>query len=110
MPVAVSSAEVDTLVRVAWIVLIPVGVLLALVLYQTLCLLQSVTELAAMARYEVLPALKDLREVAAHTQVLSKQAVTGLETAKQAGPMLGRKVSEGVQVVQGALCGLLKSI
>ena len=98
-----TQEELTHLIRVAWIVLIPAGVLLSLVLYKLAMLLHGVLEFLTVARYELTPAIKDLRLTAEHVEVLSAKAVAGVRTVEEgvtsAGPALqsvGRKAMHGV--------------
>lgn len=78
-----TEQELAHLIRVSWIVLIPVGVLLTLVLYKLAMLLHSLLDFLNIARYELAPAIKDLRLTAEHIEVLSTKAVSGVKTVEQ---------------------------
>jgi hypothetical protein len=96
--------QLENLILVCWILLIPVGVLLAMVLYKVLFLLHSVSELATLARYEVYPMIQELRQTAANVEVLSSKIVAGVESAQKgvensinaATPMV-KKTAESVR-------------
>jgi hypothetical protein len=99
-----TQQEMAHLIRVSWIVLIPAGVLLSLVLYKLVMLLHGLLEFITLARYELTPAMKDLRLTAEHVEVLSAKAVEGVKTVEHSvastGPALksaGRDVVVGVE-------------
>lgn len=98
--------ELAHLIRVSWIVLIPVGVLLSLVLYKLAMLLHSFLDFFTIARYELAPAMKDLRLTAEHVEALSAKAVSGVKSVEEGvsatGPALrsaGRDIVAGVESV-----------
>jgi len=99
-----TQQEMANLIRVSWIVLIPAGVLLSLVLYKLVMLLHGLLEFITLARYELTPAMKDIRLTAEHVEVLSAKAVEGVKTVEHSvyatGPALksaGREVVVGVE-------------
>lgn len=99
-----TQQEMAHLIRVSWIVLIPGGVLLSLVLLQLCKLLFGLTDFLTLARYELTPALRDLRLTVEHVEALSARAVSGVKTVESGvaatGPALrcaGRTVSAGVK-------------
>ncbi len=77
---AAVQQEWSHLLRICWIVLIPVGVLLAMVLYKLAMLLHSLLEFLYLVRHEVTPAMKDLRLTAENVEILSRTAVNGVKT------------------------------
>jgi hypothetical protein len=77
-----SQQEMANLIRVAWIVLIPGGVLLCMVLYQLTMLLLGLVEFLTVARYELAPAMKDIRLTAENVEVLSTKAVHGVKSVQ----------------------------
>lgn len=98
--------EMQHLLRVSWIVLIPAGVLLSMVLYKLAMLLHGLVEFLTLARYELAPALKDVRLTAEHVEALSSRAAAGVKTVESGvaatGPVLrtvGREISSGFQSV-----------
>lgn len=98
--------EMVNLIRISWIVLIPVGVLLALVLYKLLMLLVGLVDLLTVARYELSPAMKDIRLLAEHAEFLSgkaAQSVKAVEKRMDATRPLVEKSLTGLQAVTGDL-------
>ncbi len=98
------QTELQHLLRASWIVLIPAGVLLSMVLYKLAMLLHGVVEFLTLARYELAPALKDVRLTAEHVEALSARAVAGVKSVESGvaatGPVLrtvGREITYGVQ-------------
>jgi len=99
-----TQQEMAHLLRVSWIVLIPAGVLLSLVLYKLMMLLHSLLEFLTLARYELTPALKDVRLTAEHVELLSSKAVEGVKTVQTGvaatGPAIksaGRDIAVGLE-------------
>ncbi len=106
----VTQQEMAHLIRVSWIVLIPAGVLLSLVLYKLAMLLHGLVEFLTLARYELSPAMKDLRLTAEHVEALSAKAVAGVKSVESGvaatGPALrtaGRSVTRGLESVWNGL-------
>lgn len=98
------QTEMQHLLRVSWIVLIPAGVLLSMVLYKLAMLLHGLVEFLTLARYELAPALKDVRMTAEHVEALSARAVAGVKSVESGvaatGPALrsaGREVAIGLE-------------
>jgi hypothetical protein len=73
------SPEWETLVKVVWILLIPIGFLVVLLLYQVLLLLFTLTDLVSLARHEVVPTLKNVRLSSGHAEALTGKVVSGVE-------------------------------
>ena len=89
-----TQQELARLIQISWIVLIPVGVLLAMVLYKLFILLHELQELSTIARYEIAPAIKDLRLTAEHVELLTAKAVNSVKS-----------MEDGVSGVKPALQG-----
>lgn len=108
-----TAQEMAHLVRVGWIVLIPAGVLLSLVLYKLAMLLHGLLEFLTLARYEVAPALKDLRLTAEHVESLSAKAVAGVQSVEHGvaatGPALRSARQELAVGLQSFFSGLKQS-
>ncbi|HEY9746420.1 MAG TPA: hypothetical protein V6C99_09405 [Oculatellaceae cyanobacterium] len=83
------SQELVQLIRVAWILLIPAGVLLSLVLYKLFVLLHGVVEFLTLARHELTPAMRDLRLTAEHVETLSAKAVANVKTVEDTAASVG---------------------
>ena len=79
---AMAEQELAHLIRVAWILLIPAGVLLSMVLYKLFLLLQGVVEFLTLARHELTPAMRDLRLTAEQVETLSSKAVANVRTVE----------------------------
>jgi hypothetical protein len=99
-----TQQEMAHLIRVSWIVLIPAGVLLSLVLYKLMMLLHGLLDFLTLARYELTPALKDVRLTAEHVELLSAKAVEGVKTVESGvaatGPAIksaGRDMMVGLE-------------
>lgn len=82
MELSAKEQELTQLIRIAWILLIPAGVLLSMVLYKLFLLLQGVVEFLTLARHELTPALRDVRLTAEHVEVLSSKAVSSVKTVE----------------------------
>lgn len=100
---AFSQQELAHLIRVSWIVLIPVGVLLSLVLYKLAMLLHAVLDLATLARYELTPAMRDLRLTAEHVELLSAKAVSGMQSVEEGVAATGPAIRGGVETVKAGV-------
>ncbi|MEB3286288.1 MAG: hypothetical protein VKJ04_02175 [Vampirovibrionales bacterium] len=106
--------QLANLVQVSWVVLIPLGVLLSLVIYKILMLLQSVYEFWTVARHELSPAMQDLRKTASHVEILTGKAVDSIESVERgvqsATPMfqdgLGRIQQAGASLRSGVFAVL----
>lgn len=92
MPVSVDplSQQLSILTMVGWIALIPValllipiGVLVAILLAQLAMILCGVMEFFPMARYEIYPILKHVRQITARAEALSEKATTGVENIER---------------------------
>lgn len=83
------AQEMTHLIRVAWILLIPAGVLLSMVLYKLFVLLQGVLEFLTLARHELTPALRDLRLTAEHVETLSAKAVHNVKAVETSALSVG---------------------
>ena len=90
------------LIQLNLFILLPVGILLALVLYKIIQLLQLVYQFLSMAQYELAPALKDLRATTAHVEALSGKAVAGVETVERGIAQTKPLVEKGLKNVQVA--------
>ncbi|WP_373532419.1 hypothetical protein [Vampirovibrio sp.] len=99
-----AQTEMEHLLRVSWIVLIPAGVLLSMVLYKLAMLLHGLVEFLTLARYELAPALKDVRLTAEHVEALSARTLNGVKSVENSvaatGPALrtvGREIRYSAQ-------------
>lgn len=106
----ITQLEMAHLLRVSWIVLIPVGVLLALVLYKLAMLLHAVLDLLTIARYELTPAIKDLRIVAENAELLSSKAVASVRSAEENLQTTRSALRQAGQTVRLGLTSLLGGI
>jgi hypothetical protein len=108
-----AQQELGHLIRVSWIVLIPLGVLLSLVLYKLAMLLHSLLDFLTIARYELAPAIKDLRLTAEHVEVLSAKAVSGVKSVEEGisatGPALRAVKHDVVHGVESIWSGIRES-
>jgi hypothetical protein len=103
------NQQLSNLILVGWILLIPVGVLLAIVLYKLAFLLHMVSEFAGMARYEVFPILKELRDTSANIEVLTKKALTTVETVESGVSAIRPALHSGSNNVKFAAKSVVKS-
>ena len=111
------ESELANLVNVSWVVLIPLGVLLSLVIYKLLVILQSVYEFWMVARHELSPAMADLRKTASHVEVLTGKAVEGIETVERGvhatTPIINNGVSrlqQAALTIKGGVLGIVRSL
>lgn len=96
MPENALDQELTHLVQVSWFILMPVGLLLAMVLYKLFTLLHGVSEFLTIARHELSPALQDLRKTATHVEILSAKAVEGVATIEKGAQATGPAVKQGL--------------
>lgn len=102
MPDTLLQQEMTQLVRISWIVLIPVGVLLSLVLYKLMSLLHGLSEFLTIARYELSPAIKDLRVTAENVEILSTKAVSSVQKVEQGIAATRPAVQRGLSNLKSA--------
>lgn len=107
------AQEMTHLIRVAWILLIPAGVLLSMVLYKLFLLLQGLFEFLTLARHELTPAMRDLRLTAEHVETLSAKAVHNVKivenSASSVGPLVRAVQHNAVSRVSAIWRGLRQS-
>jgi hypothetical protein len=117
------SPEWETLVKVVWILLIPIGFLLALLLYQLLLLLLTITDLVSLARHEVVPTLKNVRLSSGHAETLGGKVVSGVQGVeksfkkikfkKQTGDVSNKALTTMTQVtlpIQASVSGVVSGL
>lgn len=111
------ESELANLINVSWVVLIPLGVLLSLVIYKLLVILQSVYEFWMVARHELSPAMADLRKTANHVEILTGKAVEGIETVERGvnatTPILNKgvfRLQQAALTIKGGVMGIVKSL
>ena len=117
--------ELANLTRISWILLIPVGLLLCVVLYQLAVLIATSVDIIKLARHEAAPMLQDLKQITSHVESLSSKAndtVTAVEnSAKSVGPWVKNQVTHGSSAarsglsdafsfIKAAVSGLAKSV
>jgi hypothetical protein len=98
-PVNPVDVQLGYLIQVSWVVLIPVGVMLAVVLYKAAFLLHNVTEFVSLARYDLHPAIREFRQVMSHIEILSGKAVQSIEAIEKGAKAL----EKGVQAISPSL-------
>lgn len=89
--------QLANLVQVSWIILIPVGVLLAMVLYKLAMLMHSVSEFLVLARHELSPTLQDVRKTAHHVELITSKAAVSVNTVEQGMLAVGPAMNRGVE-------------
>jgi len=94
--------QVQGLVQLNLFILIPVGLLLAVVLYKLVMLLSLVYQFLSIAQYELAPTLRDLRSTATHVEALSAKAVAGVETVERGIEQTRPVIEKGVKNLQVA--------
>lgn len=94
--------QIQGLIQLNLFILIPVGLLLAAVLYKLVMLLALVYQFLTMAQYELAPTLKDLRSTTAHVEALSAKAVAGVETVERGIEQTRPVFEKGVKNIQVA--------
>ncbi|MDX2085631.1 MAG: hypothetical protein SFZ03_09615 [Candidatus Melainabacteria bacterium] len=104
------SSQMANLLAVCWILLIPIGVLLAIILYKIVFLLHTALEFFTLARFEAYPMLQDLRATAHHVEKLSGKVVAGVEAAEQAAQAAVPVVKQGASSVGQQVRGLVDGV
>ena len=102
------TIELDNLIRVSWILLIPIGVLLAVVLYKLAVILHGASEFMSIARYELYPTIKDLRKVAGNAEILSDKAVSGAEVVEKGLGIAEKAAERGVDNLKDISSGFME--
>jgi hypothetical protein len=112
------SHQLDNLILVTWILLIPVGVLLAITLYNLATLLYDVKNFLNVVRYEMSPVMKELRLTAEHLESISAKAASSVDSLEKGvnsvKPLMGKgadklkDLSHNVQDGVASLFGGLK--
>ncbi len=97
-----NDTAIGTLIQLNLVLLVPVVIFLALVLYQVLRLLTTVSGFVSMAQYELSPALKDVRLTAGHVETLSAKAVGGVNSIEKGVEATGPVLKEGVDTMRRA--------
>lgn len=100
-----SSPEVNTqlsnLILVSWILLIPVGILLCVVLYKIYCLFHDASDFLVIAKHELGPTLQDVRKTASHVEGITAKAADSADAIQQGvqsiRPALDKTVTQGAE-------------
>ncbi|MEB3206435.1 MAG: hypothetical protein VKK59_03690 [Vampirovibrionales bacterium] len=91
--------QLSMLILVAWIVLIPVGVLLCILLFRLIALLDTLHLLVDAIRMEITPLLNSLQETASHVEALTQKAQHSLESVERGAKAVPPLVSKGFQAL-----------
>lgn len=110
------STQLDRLILVSWILLIPIGVFLVLILGKLVFILHGVSEFMTLSRYELYPILKDIRQIAERADTLSQKAVDaseslerGIEVASQQAERLKTAAEDTVSTIGGPIGSVLRA-
>lgn len=98
-PAAVLDIQLATLAKVAWVILIPVGLLLTVVLFKLAFLLHTVSDFVGVARYELMPLLRELQQTSAHLETLSAKVVASVESVEKGVHAVKPTLSKGLGLV-----------
>jgi hypothetical protein len=98
--------DVGLLTQIAWVLTLPVLVLLAVVLTQVVFLLHTALDFLNLLRYEVAPTLRELRLTATHVEELSQKTVSGV---RQLEPAVGKSVAVVRHGVGSLVEGIMQS-
>lgn len=103
MTTDVVETQLANLITVSWILLIPAGLLVVLLLYKMVYLLHTVSEFVSISRFELYPLLQSLQRTADHVDKLTGKVVAGVEQIERGientKPMVAdaaRKVADGM--------------
>lgn len=100
---AVLNIQLATLAKVAWIILIPVGLLLTMVLFKLAFLLHTVSDFVGVARYELIPLLRELQQTSTHLETLSAKVVASVESVEKGVHAIKPTLSKGLGVLREKL-------
>ena len=105
---SLADVQLAKMIELLTLLLVPVGVLLALLLYKSLFLLQHALDFINIARFDLVPLIQDLRAITSHTARLVEQVDSGVD-------LIQRSVGKGASALNQAkswglsgLCGLKK--
>jgi hypothetical protein len=107
-----TDQQVANLALVAWLFLIPLGLLLSLLLYKVVSLLGLVLEFGTIAKYELFPTLKHVHRIAGRVDTLSEKVssgVTSVENTMSAVKPVFKKGAAGVKSVSGKVASQVTS-
>jgi len=107
------SIQLDRLILVSWILLIPIGVLTAIVLAKLMFILHGVSEFMTLSRYELYPTLKDLRTVAERADALSEKALNAsqsIERGIEAAGTQAEKIKQAAEETISSIGGPIGSV
>ncbi|XVJ50842.1 MAG: hypothetical protein HEQ32_01630 [Vampirovibrio sp.] len=79
LPHSLADIQLAKLLEVMTLLLIPVGVLLALLLYKLVFLLQNALDFVTIARFDLIPMIQDLRAITSHTAKLTEQVDSSMD-------------------------------
>ena len=76
---SLADVQLAKMLEVLTLLLIPVGVLFALLLYKSLFLLQHSLDFVNIASFDLVPLIQDLRAITSHTARLVEQVDSGVD-------------------------------
>lgn len=102
---SLADIQLAKLLQVLTLLLIPVGVLLALLLYKTVFLMQQVLDFVNIARFDVVPMIQDLRAITSHTAKLAEQVDSSVSLVQRSvgkvNPALKHATSWSLEKLSG---------
>lgn len=111
------NLELANLVRISWVLLIPLGLLLVAILYKTTLLLNELLQSMILIRYEVTPIVKEVRLMAENMETLSAKALQtvdsvekGVHSGVNAISSTGKQIQESSRSFFGSLMGNITNV
>ena len=103
---SLADVQLAKMFELLTVLLIPVGVLLALLLYKSLFLLQHALDFINIARFDLVPLIQDLRAITSHTARLVEQVDSGVELIQRSLGNVPAVLNQAKSWGLSGLCGL----
>lgn len=103
---SLADVQLAKMIEVLTVLLIPVGVLLALLLYKSLFLLQHALDFINIARFDLVPLIQDLRAITSHTARLVEQVDSGVDLIQRSLGNVPVVLNKAKSWGLSGLCGL----
>ncbi|MFN9691608.1 MAG: hypothetical protein ACK551_05870 [Vampirovibrionales bacterium] len=103
---SLADVQLAKMIELLTLLLIPVGVLLALLLYKSLFLLQHALDFVNIARFDLVPLIQDLRAITSHTARLVEQVDSGVDLIQRSVGKVPSALNQAKSWGLSGLCGL----
>jgi len=105
---SLADVQLAKMLELLTLLLIPVGVLMALLLYKSLFLLQHALDFVNIARFDLVPLIQDLRAITSHTARLVEQVDSGVELIQHSVGKGASALNQAKSWGLSGFCGLKK--